>query len=159
MSLKLKPRFPSILLIGFISLTNASALEIKKDSAVATVGDWKIFKNSDDATISSCVAKSTLYPGITLSEKKLVVATKDTKDLKSYQVEINGQEALALKRADITDASCGCVRIRQMDRLTSNNSSFHLAGVSEQGKNVDVTLTLNDIPAVLDALKKAECSR
>ena len=147
----------SLFLLMICSLANATSLGT--EGAIATIGEWKIYKNTVDGVGGSCVAKHISYPGVTLSPKKLVVSSKATKDLKSYQVEIDGQETIAFRRADISDLSCGCIRIRQLERFSSNSSSFHLAGLSEQGKNVEFTATLNDIPSVLEAFKKADCAR
>ena len=141
----------------FMSFSLAASAMTVTESVVQTVGEWKIVRTTEDGALR-CVAKNTSHPNVTLSEKKLTLATKETKDLKKYQVDINGQEALTLRRSDITDASCGCIRIRHVDRLSATSSTFHLAGITEQNKPVEMTLTLIDVPTALEALKKSECA-
>ena len=131
---------------------------LSKAKPLQVVGEWKIFK-SDETNYNSCTARHNSNPGVTLSEQKLVIGLQETKDLKSYQISINNQSVVPVSRANMVDTSCNCVRVRNISRLNIDDAVLHIQGQDSKDKPVDVSLTLKNIPAVLQALKAPACAR
>ena len=146
------------LIMAWSSIAWAAPTDSSKTSALQSVGEWKIYK-SDETNYNSCIAKHTVHSSITLSEQKLVLGLKETKDLKTYQISVNDQIVVPSSRTNLVDNSCNCVRVRNVSRLNAENAVIHLEGQDNKDKPVDASVTLKDIPAVLQALKGPACSR
>ncbi len=146
------------LIMAWSSIAWAAPTDSSKTSALQSVGEWKIYK-SDETNYNSCIAKHTVHSSITLSEQKLVLGLKETKDLKTYQISVNDQIVVPSSRTNLVDNSCNCVRVRNVSRLNVDNAVIHLQGQDNKEKPVDASVTLKDIPAVLQALKGPACSR
>jgi hypothetical protein len=146
------------LLIAWSTAIFAAPTDSSKNTALQTIGEWKIYK-SDETNYNSCIAKHTVHSSISLSEQKLVLGLKETKDLKTYQISVNDQIVVPSSRANLVDNSCNCVRVRNVSRLNAENAVIHLEGQDNKDKPVDASVTLKDIPAVLQALKGPACSR
>ena len=146
------------LLMAGISAVSAAPADSAKTAALQTIGEWKIYK-SDETNYNSCVAKHTTHHNIMLSEQKLVLGLKETKDLKTYQISVNGQNVVPSSRANLVDTSCNCVRIRNISPLNVNDAVIRIQGQDAKDKPVDASVTLKDIPAVLQAFKTPACSR
>ena len=146
------------LLIAWSTTVFAAPTYSSKTAALQTIGEWKIFK-SDETNYNSCIAKHTAHTSITLSEQKLVLGLKEIKDLKTYQISVNDQTVVPYSRANLVDSSCNCVRVRNVNRLNVENALIRLEGQDNKDKPVDASVTLKDIPAVLQALKGPTCSR
>lgn len=146
------------LLIAWSTAIFAAPTDSSKNTALQTIGEWKIYK-SDETNYNSCIAKHTVHSSISLSEQKLVLGLKETKDLKIYQISVNDQIVVPSSRANLVDNSCNCVRVRNVSRLNAENAVIHLEGQDNKDKPVDASVTLKDIPAVLQSLKGPACSR
>jgi hypothetical protein len=146
------------LLMAWSFFALAAPADASKPSALQTVGEWKIYK-SDETNYNSCIAKHTAHTNITLSEQKLMLGLKETKDLKTYQISVNDQIVAPFSRANLVDNSCNCVRVRNVSRLNIDNAVIKLEGQDNKDKPVNASVTLKDIPAVLQALKGPACSR
>jgi len=131
---------------------------LSKATPLQVVGEWKIFK-SDETNFNSCTARHNSYPGVTLNEQKLVLNLQETKDLKSYQISVNDQSVVPVSRANLVDTSCNCVRVRNISRLNIDDAVVHIQGQDNKDKPVDVSVTLKNIPAVLQAFKAPACAR
>ena len=88
-----------------------------------------------------------------------MLGLKETKDLKTYEISVNDQNVVPSSRANLVDSSCNCVRVRNVNRLNVENALIHLEGQDNKDKPVNASVTLKDIPAVLQALKGPACSR
>jgi hypothetical protein len=146
------------LLMAWSAIAFAAPADSSKTTALQTVGEWKIYK-SDETNYNSCIAKHATHPNITLSEQKLVLGLKETKDLKTYQISVNDQIVAPSSRTNLVDSSCNCVRVRNVSRLNVENAVIHLEGQDNKDKPVDASVTLKDMPAVFQALKGPACSR
>ncbi len=146
------------LLIAWSTAIFAAPTDSSKNTALQTIGEWNIYK-SDETNYNSCIAKHTVHSSISLSEQKLVLGLKETKDLKTYQISVNDQIVVPSSRTNLVDNSCNCVRVRNVSRLNVENAVIHLQGQDNKEKPVDASVTLKDIPAVLQALKGPACSR
>ena len=160
--MKLRVKKMKMISIGLLMAGTCIAFAAPADSSKAavleTVGEWKIYK-SDETNYNSCMAKHTAHTGITLSEQKLVLSLKETKDLKSYQISVNDQNVVPSSRANLVDASCHCVRIRNISRLNVDDAVIRIQGEDNKDKAVDASVTLKSIPAVLQAFKAPACAR
>ena len=146
------------LLMAWSTAVFAAPADSAKTSVLQTIGEWKIYK-SEETNYNSCIAKHTAHTNITLSEQKLVLGLKETKDLKTYQISVNDQIVVPSGRANLVDNSCNCVRVRNVSRLNVENAVINLEGQDNKDKPVNASVTLKDIPAVLQALKGPACSR
>jgi hypothetical protein len=151
-----------IVSIGLLTIWSAAVFAAPTDStkasALQTVGEWKIFK-SDETNYNSCIAKHTAHSNIILSEQKLVLGLKETKDLKTYQISVNDQNVVPSSRTNLVDNTCNCVRVRNVSRLNVDNAVVRVQGQDNKDKSVDASVTLKDIPAVLQVFKTPACSR
>ncbi len=146
------------LIMVWSSLALSAPTDSSKTSALQSIGEWKIYK-SDETSYNSCIAKHTVHSSISLSEKKLVLGLKETKDLKTYQISVNDQDVIPSSRANLVDNSCNCVRVRDVSLLNVEKAVIHLTGQDNKDKPVEASVTLKDIPAVMQALKSPACSR
>ena len=146
------------LMIAWSTAVAAASTDLTKAAPLQTVGEWKIHK-SDETNYNSCIAKHATHHNVTLSEQKLVVGLKETKDLKTYQISVNDQNVVPSSRANLVDTSCNCVRIRNISRLNVDDAVIRIQGQDTQDKPVNASVTLKDIPAVLQAFKTPACSR
>jgi hypothetical protein len=146
------------LLMAWSTAVFAAPADSAKTSALQTIGEWKIYK-SEETNYNSCIAKHSAHTNTTLSEQKLVLGLKETKDLKTYQISVNDQIVVPSGRANLVDNSCNCVRVRNVSSLNIENAVIKLEGQDNKDKPVNASVTLKDIPAVLQAFKGPACSR
>jgi len=160
----MKLEIKNILVISFgLIVTCASIGAVTSDASnkampLQVVGEWKIYK-SDETNYNSCTARNSSFVGVTLSEQKLVVSLQETKDLKTYQISVNNQSVVPESRANLVDTSCNCVRVRNISSLNADDAVVRIQGQNNNGKPVDKSMTLKNIPAVLLAFKSPTCVR
>ena len=146
-------------LIACSVASNVCSTEIASTPApIPSVSEWKIYK-SDETTYNSCVARNNSHPGITLHDSKLVIRLKETKDLKTYQVSVNEQSLAPMSHTNLVDTTCNCLRIRNLNSLNTQLAVIHIQGEDTKNKPVQASITLKNIPAVLQAFKEPVCSR
>ena len=116
---------------------------------------WKFQKDQDN----KCVARNVANPAFELMAQKLTISTKETSDLKTFQVSVNDQVVIPMNRVSLTDASCKCIRIRNMNALVSDDLNIRIQGQTTSDKAVDITLNAKDIASALQALKSDVCKK
>jgi hypothetical protein len=136
---------PLILLIVFAS--NLSSAQGNQPLS------WK-FQNDQD---NKCVAKYAANSSLELMQQKLTITSKETSDLKSFQVSINEQVVMPMGRVNLTDTACKCIRIRNISALTSNDLNIRIQGQSGKDQPVDVTFNVKDTAMALQSLKSNVC--
>jgi hypothetical protein len=114
---------------------------------------WK-FQNDQD---NKCVAKYAANSSLELMQQKLTITSKETSDLKSFQVSINEQVVMPMGRANLTDTACKCIRIRNTSALTSNDLNIRIQGQSGKDQPVDVTFNVKDTAMAMQSLKSDVC--
>ena len=140
----------AISLLCFLSL--APVVVSAQDSQPQS---WKFQKDQDN----KCVARNVANPSLELMAQKLTITTKETSDLKTFQVSINEQVVVPMGRASLTDTACKCVRIRNMNALASDDLNIRIQGLTTSEKTVDMTLNAKDVAAALQALKLDSCKK
>jgi predicted transport protein len=116
---------------------------------------WKFHKDQDN----KCVARNVANPAFELMAQKLTITTKETVDLKTFQVSVNDQVVIPMNRVSLTDSSCKCIRIRNMNALASDDLNIRIQGQTTSDKAVDITLNAKDIASALQALKSDVCKK
>jgi len=91
--------------------------------------------------------------------QKLTITTKETSDLKTFQVSVNEQVVMPMSRVSLTDTACKCVRIRNMSALAFNDLNIRIQGQTTSDKTVDTTLHIKDVAAALQVLKSDSCKK
>ena len=116
---------------------------------------WKFQKDQDN----KCVARHIINPNLELMAQKLTITTKETSDLKTFQVSVNEQVVMPMSRVSLTDTACKCVRIRNMSALAFNDLNIRIQGQTTSDKTVDITLHIKDVAAALQVLKSDSCKK
>jgi len=116
---------------------------------------WKFQKDQDN----KCVAHHIINPNLELMAQKLTITTKETSDLKTFQVSVNEQVVMPMSRVSLTDTACKCVRIRNMSALAFNDLNIRIQGQTTSDKTVDTTLHIKDVAAALQVLKSDSCKK
>ena len=116
---------------------------------------WKFQKDQDN----KCVARHITNPNLELMAQKLTITTKETSDLKTFQVSVNEQVVIPMGRVSLTDTACKCVRIRNMSALASDDLKIRIQGKTTSDQAVDTTLNLKEVPAALQILKSDSCKK
>ena len=138
----------AISLLCFLSL--APVVVSAQDSQ-----SWKFQKDQDN----KCVARNVANPSLELMAQKLTITTKETSDLKTFQVSINEQVVIPMSRVSLTDTACKCVRIRNMNAMASDDLNIRIQGQTTGDKAVDTTLNIKDVAAALQVLKSDSCKK
>ncbi len=138
----------AISLLCFLSL--APVVVSAQDSQ-----SWKFQKDQDN----KCVARNVANPSLELMAQKLTITTKETSDLKTFQVSINEQVVMPMSRVNLTDTACKCVRIRNMNAMASDDLNIRIQGQTTGDKAVDTTLNIKDVAAALQVLKSDSCKK
>ena len=116
---------------------------------------WKFQKDQDN----KCVARHIINPNLELMAQKLTITTKETSDLKTFQVSVNEQVVMPMSRVSLTDTACKCVRIRNMSALAFDDLNIRIQGQTTGDKAVDTTLNIKDVAAALQVLKSDSCKK
>ena len=116
---------------------------------------WRFQKDQDN----KCVARYLANSGVELMPQKLTISTKETSDLKAFQVSINGQVVAPMSRANLTDMACKCIRIRNTSTLTTEEVNVRIQGQTSTDAPIDATFNIKDVPAALNALKSDTCTK
>ncbi len=140
----------AISLLCFLSL--APVVVSAQDSQPQS---WKFQKDQDN----KCVARNVANPSLELMAQKLTITTKETSDLKTFQVSINEQVVMPMSRVNLTDTACKCVRIRNMSALAFDDLNIRIQGQTTGDKAVDTTLNIKDVAAALQVLKSDSCKK
>ncbi len=116
---------------------------------------WKFQKDQDNR----CVAKHISLKGIELTTQKLTIATKETSDLKTFEVLVNDKIVVPMGRASLTDASCKCIRIRNAEVLNLENIDIRVRGQTKSDTPIDTHISIQQTSTVMQALKSDICNK
>ena len=125
----------AISLLCFLSL--APVVVSAQDSQPQS---WKFQKDQDN----KCVARNVANPSLELMAQKLTITTKETSDLKTFQVSINEQVVMPMSRVNLTDTACKCVRIRNMSALAFDDLNTLVKAVAQEAKPGDHILVMSN---------------
>jgi hypothetical protein len=108
---------------------------------------------------SVCVAQSTSYRGMLLESKKLTIPLKDMNELQAYKVTINDKVVLPINKPNLVDASCNCIRVRDMDILKADEVNVRIDGVTNKDIDVSIKMQIKGIPQAMEELQADNCRR
>jgi hypothetical protein len=121
----------------------------------STTTQWKFQKDQDN----KCIAKYALFKGVELTPQKLTITTKETSDLKTFEVLANDKIIAPMGRASLTDTSCKCIRIRNSEVLSAENIVIRVRGQSSSDVPVDATISIQQAATAMQALKSDICNK
>ena len=108
---------------------------------------------------SACVAQSPSYRGMLLESKKLTIPLKDMNELQAYKVTINDKVVLPINKPNLVDASCNCIRVRDMDILKADEVNVRIDGVTNKDIDVSIKMQIKGIPQAMEELQADNCRR
>ena len=76
-----------------------------------------------------------------------------------FEVLANNKIVVPMARASLTDASCKCIRIRNVEALNLENIDIHVRGQTNSDIPVDTHIFIQQASTAMEALKSDICNK